>query len=159
MYLLCIITLPRRLYIQLTLAMLMHNTHCLNAKVTSNKAPPAPVAYSNPAPALTARQWRLFKFKSPCAKCPGSGTEIIPGRHSDTRIKNKASAFDQRPWPLHKRYTRTDTCLRWVMAVAYNRYKFITASILKRFRNGRFTSETDVWLFQKRNSHLDPEVV
>jgi hypothetical protein len=28
------------------------------------------------------------------------------------------------------------------MAVTYNRYKFVTASLPKRFRNGRFTSET-----------------
>jgi hypothetical protein len=34
-----------------------------------------------------AYQWRLFKFHFPYAKCPGSGTEIIPGKHSDTRIK------------------------------------------------------------------------
>ena len=28
------------------------------------------------------------------------------------------------------------------MAVAYNRYKFLTVSLPKRLRNGRFTSET-----------------
>ena len=32
-------------------------------------------------------QWRLFKVNPSRAKCPGSGTEIIPGKHSDTRIK------------------------------------------------------------------------
>jgi hypothetical protein len=49
----------------------------------------------------------------------GSGTEIIPGKHPDTRHQNKAVAFDfdQRPWPLHNRYIRTDTCVRWGMAV------------------------------------------
>jgi hypothetical protein len=59
---------------------------------------------------------------------------------------NKAVAFgfDQRPRPLHNRYTRTDTCVRWGMAVTYSRYKFITVSILKPPRNGRFTSETAV---------------
>ena len=30
------------------------------------------------------------------------------------------------------------------MAVAYSRYKFVTVSLPKRFRNGRFTSETAV---------------
>jgi hypothetical protein len=45
------------------------------------------------------------------------------------------------------------------MAVTYSRYKFITASLPKRSRNGRFTSETAVWRFQKWNRHLDPEVV
>jgi hypothetical protein len=75
----------------------------------------------------------------------GSGTEIIPGKHSDTR---KAVAFDQRPWPLHNRYTRTETCVRWVMIVTYNRYKFVTVSLPKRFRDGRFTSETAAWRFQ-----------
>jgi hypothetical protein len=58
------------------------------------------------------------------------------------------------PWPLHNRYTRTDTCVRvrWGMAVTYNRYKFVTVSLPERFRNGRFTSETAV-RFQKRNGH------
>jgi hypothetical protein len=32
------------------------------------------------------------------------------------------------------------------MAVAYNRYKFVTVSLPKRFRNGRFTSETATWI-------------
>jgi hypothetical protein len=41
------------------------------------------------------------------------------------------------------------SCVRWGMAVAYSRYKFITVSIPKRFRNGRFTSETAAWRFQK----------
>jgi hypothetical protein len=38
------------------------------------------------------------------------------------------------------RYNRTDTLFRWGIAVTYNRYKFVTVSIPKRFRNGRFTS-------------------
>jgi hypothetical protein len=45
------------------------------------------------------------------------------------------------------------------MAVTYNRYKFLIVSILKRFRNGRFASETAVRRIWKRNGHLDPEVV
>ena len=45
------------------------------------------------------------------------------------------------------------------MAVTYNRYKFVTVLLPKQLRNGRFTSETAVWRFQKRNRHLDPEVV
>jgi hypothetical protein len=45
------------------------------------------------------------------------------------------------------------------MAVTYNRYKFAIISFLKRLRNGRFTYETAVRRFQKRNGYLDPEVV
>jgi hypothetical protein len=41
-------------------------------------------------------------------------------------------------WPLH----------------IFNRYKFVTASLPKRLRNGRFASETAVRRFQKRNRHL-----
>jgi hypothetical protein len=37
--------------------------------------------------------------------------------------------------------------------------KFITVSLPERLRNGRFTSETAVKRFQKRNRHLDPEAV
>jgi hypothetical protein len=52
------------------------------------------------------------------------------------------------------------TYARWIMAVApVNRHKCVTVLILKRFRNGRFTSETAARKFQKRNGHLDPEVV
>jgi hypothetical protein len=32
------------------------------------------------------------------------------------------------------------------MAVAYSRYKFVTVSLPKRFRNGRFTSENATWI-------------
>jgi hypothetical protein len=45
------------------------------------------------------------------------------------------------------------------MAVAYSRYKFVTVSLPKRFRNGRFNYETAVRRFQKLNRQLDPEVV
>ena len=46
------------------------------------------------------------------------------------------------------------------MAVKHDHYKFIfiTASLPKRLRNGRFNSKTAVRWFQKRNRHLDPEV-
>jgi hypothetical protein len=37
--------------------------------------------------------------------------------------------------------------------------KFVTVSILKRSHNGRVASGTAVRRFQKRNGHLDPEVV
>jgi hypothetical protein len=48
-------------------------------------------------------QWRSFKVGTSRAKCPGSGTGIIPGKHSDTRIK---------PLPLtndHGRYITVTT--------------------------------------------------
>jgi hypothetical protein len=37
--------------------------------------------------------------------------------------------------------------------------KFVTFSLLKRSRDGRFISEAAVRWFQKSNRHLDPEVV
>jgi hypothetical protein len=43
------------------------------------------------------------------SKCPGSGTEMIPGEHSNARIK-----------PLQNRHTRTGTCFCWEMAVAHD---------------------------------------
>jgi hypothetical protein len=47
--------------------------------------------------------------------------------------------------------------------VLRSRHKLLTVSIPTRSRSGRFASETAVWRFQKqdqkRNSHLDPEVV
>jgi hypothetical protein len=39
-----------------------------------------------------------------------------------------------------------ETCVRWGMAVTYERYKFVTVSLPKRLRNGRFTSETATWI-------------
>jgi hypothetical protein len=38
-------------------------------------------------------------------------------------------------------------------------HKFVTVSLLKRLRNGRFAPETAVRRFQKQNGHLDQEVV
>ena len=92
----------------------------------------------------------------------------IPVKDSHTRInylwlithfKNKTVGFGQRPQPLHDCYTRTDTFVRWEMAATCSRCKFVTVALPKRFRNGRFTSETAVWRFQNWNRHLDPEAV
>jgi hypothetical protein len=73
-------------------------------------------------------------------------------------FKNKTVGFGQRPRPLHNRYTRTGTFVRWGMAVTHSRYNF-KPFLPKRFRNGRFASETTVRRFQKLNCHLDPEVI
>ena len=70
-------------------------------------------------------------------------TEIMPVKDSHTRIKPLALASG------HGRYitvTPELTLVRWGMAVAYSRYKFVTVSLPKRFRNGRFTSETATWI-------------
>ena len=48
---------------------------------------------------------------------------------------------------------------RWGMAVACSRHEFVTVSIPKRFRNGRFTFENAARRFQKRNRRLDAEVL
>jgi hypothetical protein len=48
------------------------------------------------AHAVRAYQRRLFKVNPSDAKCRGSGTEIISGKHSDTRINN----FRIKPLPL-----------------------------------------------------------
>ena len=69
---------------------------------------------------------------------------IILGKHSDTRIKNKAVGFGQWPRPLHNRRTQTGTYVRWGMAVTYN-IQPVKMLLLKRLRNGRFTSETATW--------------
>jgi hypothetical protein len=45
------------------------------------------------------------------------------------------------------------------MAVTYNRYKFVTVSHLKRLSNGHFTSKTAIRRLQKRNGHLESEMV
>jgi hypothetical protein len=75
-----------------------------------------------------------------------------------------AVGFGQRPRPLHNRYTRTGGFVIWGIAVAYHRYKFVTVSLPKQLRNGRFTSETAArrFRFQKQsriNRHLDPKAV
>jgi hypothetical protein len=74
-------------------------------------------------------------------------SEIIPVKDPHTRIKPLTLASG------HGRYItvtpKTVTCVRWGMAFAYSRYKFVTASIPKRFRNGRFTSKNAVRRFQK----------
>ena len=78
--------------------------------------------------------WRADVMERSCAVARGK----------DINNQNKTVGFGQRPRPLHNRYTRTDTCVRWAMAVTYNRYKFVTVLLLKRLRNGRFASETAV---------------
>jgi hypothetical protein len=49
------------------------------------------------------------------------------------------------------------------MAVTYSRYKFVTVSLPKLFRNGRFTSEIAVRITSETVSFhktaLDPEVL
>jgi hypothetical protein len=86
-----------------------------------------------------------------------------PGKHSDTdtRIKPLHLTNDHGCYITAVRYTQTETFVRWGLAVTYNRirYQFVTVLLLKRLRDGRFTSETTVRRFQKRNGHLDPEVV
>jgi hypothetical protein len=72
-------------------------------------------------------------------------TGIIPVKDSHTRIKLLALASG------HGRYItvtpeRTLAYVRWGMAFTYSRYKFVTVSLPKRFRNGRFTSETATWI-------------
>ena len=77
-----------------------------------------------------------------------------------TRIYNNRRGQRPQPLPIHSRYGTPERALpRWGMAVAHNRYKFVTASLLRRFCNGRFATKTAVRRFQKRNGQLDPEVV
>ena len=54
----------------------------------------------------------------------------------------------QQPRPFHKRHIRAGGCVRWGMAVAWNRYKCVAVSLPERLRNGRFTSKTAVWVFR-----------
>ena len=91
-------------------------------------------------------------------------TEIKPGKRSDTdtRIKPSPLANGHGRYKTVTCYTRTGTCFRWVMAVTYSRNKYVVTvslsiSLLKRLRNGCFTSETAVRRLQKQNGHLDPE--
>ena len=59
---------------------------------------------------------RFWRFSALLTGAVGTleGTEIKPGKHSNTRIKSKAVAFDQRPrpLPLQNLYTRTGTYVR-----------------------------------------------
>jgi hypothetical protein len=59
--------------------------------------------------------------------------------------QNKAVGFDQRPRPLHDRYTRTDTCVRWEMSVKSIAVKFLSVTLLKPPFGG-FRSETVTWI-------------
>jgi hypothetical protein len=63
------------------------------------------------------------------------GAEVIPSKHS-LQNQNKAVDFGQRPRPLHYRYTRTDTCVRWDMSVKYIAVKFFPF----HFRNRHVTA-------------------
>ena len=72
---------------------------------------------------------------------------MMPVKDSQTRIK---------PWTWtlasHDRHARTgNSCVRWGIAVACNRYKFITVSILKRSRSAHIAAVSLL------NRHLDPE--
>ena len=72
-------------------------------------------------------------------------TEIKPGKYFDTRIKPLplASSHCRYITATHYSYTRAGTCFRFLMAVTnYNRYKFVTVSILKRCHNDLFNSES-----------------
>ena len=65
--------------------------------------------------------------------------QVLPVPHPHTRIKIKTLALAHQlaaKQPLL--HTRTGTCVRWEMTVAYNRYKFITVSLPKRSRSGYF---------------------
>jgi hypothetical protein len=71
----------------------------------------------------------------------------MPVKHSHTRIKPLALASG------HDRYSYTTvTPERALVSVGewplhiYSRYKFLTVSLPKRFRSGRFTSETATWI-------------
>jgi hypothetical protein len=91
---------------------------------------------------------------------PRSGTEITQySTSSRFPHQNKTAGFGQRQRSLHNRYTRTGILFRLGMAVAYSRYKLVTILLLKRLCNGHFISKAAVRRFQKRNRHLDQEVV
>jgi hypothetical protein len=92
----------------------------------------------------TTHQSPSFEVGPWCTQDLRRRTEIISVKGYP--LQNKTVGFGQRPRPLHNRYTRTNTCVRWGMAIAYSRYKFVTISLPKRFRNGRFTSETATWI-------------
>jgi hypothetical protein len=63
----------------------------------------------------------------------GGSPNVEAGKGVST---NKAVGFDQRPRPLHDRYTRTDTCVRWGMSVKYIAVNFLPF----HFRNRRVTA-------------------
>ena len=59
-----------------------------------------------------ARQWRSLEFDPSHARRPGSGTEVIPGEHSDTSTKPLTHAVAPErtiasvgEWPLHAAVT------------------------------------------------------
>jgi hypothetical protein len=54
--------------------------------------------------------------------------EIIPGKHSDTRIKPLTLTNDH---GRHITVTRTDTCVCWRISVKYIAVNFLAVSLLK----------------------------
>ena len=59
----------------------------------------------------------IFKLDPSGTKCPGSGTEIIPGKHPDTRIKPFPLTNGHGRYMTVTRYTRTETFVRSGMAI------------------------------------------
>ena len=91
-------------------------------------------------------QWPRSKIDPPMTFTRSEGTELMPGEHSDTRIK---------PLPLanpHGRYMSI-TPERALVSVGelplHLGVKFLTVSLPKPGCNGRFTSETVVRRFRK----------
>jgi hypothetical protein len=61
-------------------------------------------------------------------------------KHTTGQGVNKAVGFGQRPRPLHYRYIRTDTCVRWGVSVKYIAVK----SLPFHFQNGLVTAVSEV---------------
>jgi hypothetical protein len=55
---------------------------------------------------------------------------------------------------VHNRHIQTETCVHLGMAITYNRYKFVTVSIPKRLRDGRFRSGLKYPLELLRNLYI-----
>jgi hypothetical protein len=93
-----------------------------------------PRAQGPPSPgALTAPWWQV---KPPLVPGGLRGTALGPRAQGTTRCPPRVASG-----PL---------CVAAIL---------LTVSLPKRFRDGRFASGTTMWWFQKRNHHLDPEVV
>jgi hypothetical protein len=73
----------------------------------------------------------------------------MPVKDPYTRIKPLALASGHGRYIAVKPERTLLSVGEWGMAVTNNRYKFITASLPKRFRNGRFISETAARRFKK----------
>jgi hypothetical protein len=85
---------------------------------------------------------------------------LTTGKRSETRTKPLPLANGHGRYMLHNRYTRTGTCVRWVMAVTYN--TLIIIFLPFRFLDGNVTATSllkpPCGVFQKRNRHLGSEV-